>query len=70
MAKSDINYQSLNQELNSIMTRLQSEETGIDEAVKSYERGMQIIDELQAYLKQAKNKVQKIKARFDKPKSK
>lgn len=69
MVKKEINYQSLNEELNVIMSRLQSDDTDIEEALKSYERGMQIIEELQTYLKQAENKVEKIKARFDKPAS-
>ena len=59
-------YQSLNRELDKLMVRLQGEDLDIEEAVKSYERGMEIIEELQNYLKQAENKVEKIKTQFDK----
>ena len=37
----------------------------VDEAVKFYERGMEISKELEAYLKDAENKVTKIKADWE-----
>lgn len=64
-AKKDLDYQTLSQELDHIMSSLQNEDIGIDEAVKKYERGMELIELLQEYLEQAENKVTKIKKRFD-----
>lgn len=66
--KKNIDYQELSQELDQIMAALQNEDIGIDEAVKKYERGMELIELLQGYLEQAENKVEKIKKRFDLPK--
>lgn len=60
--KSD--YKALNTELDEILLNLQSEDLDVDEAVKLYERGIDITQELENYLKEAQNKVSKIKADF------
>lgn len=59
MTKAATDYTKLNQELDKLITDLQSGELSIDEALKAYERGQAIIKELQAYLKTAENKVKK-----------
>lgn len=53
-------YAELNTELNEILTKLQSTDLPVDEAVKVYERGMAIAKELETYLKSAENKIKKI----------
>ncbi|MBI3338274.1 exodeoxyribonuclease VII small subunit [Candidatus Saccharibacteria bacterium] len=58
-------YQELNSELEDILVKLQSDSLDIDEAVKLHERGTIIVKELEAYLKNAENKVAKIKASFE-----
>ncbi len=58
-------YQELNSELENILVKLQSDSLDIDEAVKLHERGTIIVKELEAYLKNAENKVAKIKASFE-----
>lgn len=63
--KKAINYQAQNSELETILARLQSGELDIDEALVQYSRGMAIIEELRKYLKEAENKVTKIKQKFD-----
>ncbi len=65
MAVKKTDYQTLNNELDEIMAKLQAEDLSVDEAVASYERGVELVNELQAYLEEAENKVQKIKASFD-----
>lgn len=60
------NYRDLSNELDGILARLQAGELDIDEAVRLYERGMTVIEELESYLRSAENKVTKIKASFDK----
>lgn len=59
-----IDYQSLNSELDSILADLQSGNLDIDEAVKKYQRGSEIVKDLQDYLKEAENKVKKVKTDF------
>ena len=54
-------YNSLSSELDSVLERLQADGIDIDEAVKLYERGTELVKELEKYLKQASNKVTKIK---------
>lgn len=56
-----MNYHKLNEELDEILSELQSGELDIDEAAKKYERGQKIVAELETYLISAKNKVSKIK---------
>ena len=62
MPKAD--YKSLNSELDDVLLKLQSDDLDVDEAVKLYERGIAITKELETYLKEAENKVSKIKADF------
>lgn len=59
-AKKD--YQSLSAELDEILAALQSTDIDIDDAIKTYERGIEVVNELEAYLKNAENKITKIKA--------
>lgn len=61
MSSKKIDYQALNLELDDILRTLQSGELDIDEAITSYERGQQIISELEDYIKQSENKIIKLK---------
>jgi exodeoxyribonuclease VII small subunit len=61
----EINYRELSSELDTIVAQLEDSDIDVDEALKRYERGMEIVDKLEAYLKTAQNEVKKIKARFD-----
>ena len=62
MAKDkSLNYRKLNQELDDILGDLESGGFDIDEALKNYERGLAIVKQLEQYLKQAENKITKIK---------
>ena len=60
-----VDYKKLSEELDSVLAKLQSAELDVDEAVKLYERGMVIAKELESYLKNAENKVTKIKADWE-----
>lgn len=60
MAKKDINYQQKSQELEEIINNLQNPLSDIDESLKNYEQGISIIKDLQAYLKSAENKINKL----------
>ena len=55
-----IDYRALHSELDELLMRLQSGELSIEEAIKDFERGQAIIDELQKYLKTAEIKVKKL----------
>lgn len=55
-------YNELNHELQAILQDMQREDKDIDAAMKDYERGLQIIHELEEYLKSAENKIVQLSA--------
>lgn len=64
MATKKTDYKALSAELDEVLSKLQSDELDVDEAAALYERGVTITKELETYLKEAENKVAKIKADF------
>ncbi len=58
-------YKALNEELDTILTDLQREDTDIDSALKQYERGLELIRQLEEHLKNAENTVVELKAKFN-----
>lgn len=64
MAK-EINYQELSAELDAVLLKLQSDDVSVNEALKLYERGMEITTQLEKYLQDAQNKVTKIRASLE-----
>lgn len=58
-------YRAMAAELDAILEVLQTSDIDIDEAVQAYTHGMEIIEELEKYLKSAENKVTKIKKSWD-----
>ncbi len=58
-------YQDLKKELDDILRVLQSDAVDVDEAMQAYERGMEVVASLEEYLKDAENKITKLKERFD-----
>jgi exodeoxyribonuclease VII small subunit len=55
-------YQELTIELEGILTQLQSGELDIDAAMKAYQKGLELIGELEQYLKTAENTIRKVSA--------
>lgn len=64
MATKKVDYRKLNDELDGILERLQSGEISIDEAVPAYERGMQLVKELETYLQDAENRITEVQAKL------
>jgi len=58
-------YQSLKAELDRIMVELQREDLSVDEALKFYKRGQELIIQLEKYLKEAENKLTELKTKRD-----
>ncbi len=65
MVSKKTDYTSLSAELDEILNKLQSAELDVDEAVDLYERGMNIAQQLETHLKEAENKVSKVKADWE-----
>jgi len=55
-------------ELDEIVRWFESDDVDLNEAIKKYERGNELIAKLKAQLKQAKNTVKKIETKFSNPK--
>jgi len=64
--KTKLNYQQLTQELDTIIAELQREDADVDEALKLYERGLELVAELEGHLKTAENRITELKASFNK----
>lgn len=58
---SDLDYQSLSEQLEAVLAKLQAPDVKVDEAVKLYEEGLKLIAALEKHLKQAENKIEKLK---------
>lgn len=62
---SDFDFGGSMAELEQIAQYLESSQVNLDEAMKKYERGVQIAKDLKIYLKTAENRVQTLKQSFD-----
>ncbi len=60
----DKNYEQLKTELDFILLELQREDMDVDLALKHYERGLELVKELETYLKTAENKITELKVKF------
>ena len=61
-----IDYQTLSAELDAIMAELQKDNLDVDDALKHYERGLELVKQLESYLTTAENKITELKATFNK----
>lgn len=61
MPKTTKDYQALELELEEVLAKLQQPSVRVDEAVKLYERGLSLIEQLEKNLSQAENKVKQLK---------
>lgn len=61
----EVNYKELKDELDDIMLKIQDEELDIDVALQLYKRGLELIKQLEDYIKSAENKVSELHAKFD-----
>jgi len=60
--ESKADYQALSTELEAILLELQQDDVDIDNAMQRYERGLEVVKQLEQYLKTAENKIIKLKA--------
>jgi exodeoxyribonuclease VII small subunit len=65
MPKAKPNYEQLRAELDSIVAELQRDDLDVDKALEYYRRGLELVKQLEKYLKTAENKVRDIKSNFD-----
>ena len=61
-----VKYRQLKEELDIVISKLQSEGIDIEEALELYKQGQVLIKELETYLSTAENTVKELQAKFDK----
>lgn len=54
-------YQTLSLELDEVLAKLQAPDVRVDEAVKLYEQGLQLIETLEKQLASAENTIEQLK---------
>lgn len=57
-------YREMSTELDAILADLQQGDLDIEDAIKRYQRGMELVDAMERYLKNAETKITELKARF------
>lgn len=62
MANKPLSYEAMHRELEDIIQSLQAADIDLEGAVSKYDRGMSLVADLENYLKDAQNKITKIKA--------
>ena len=55
------NFQGLSQKLEAVLAKLQAPDVHVGEAVKLYEEGLKLVAALEKHLRQAENKIEKLK---------
>lgn len=58
-------YEDLNNQLDEVMSALQQEDLDVDKALEYYQKGLELVQDLEKYLKTAENKVTELKAKFN-----
>jgi len=61
--KSQPAYEALQAELDQLMAELQREDLDVDTALRHYQRGLELIEQLQDYLKTAENRLTELTSR-------
>ncbi len=56
-------YSEIKDDLDNVMNNLHSDELDLDQAIKLYERGIKLTNELGDYIRHAENKIKTIKAK-------
>lgn len=59
------NYAELQAELQAIITWFESDSFDVDQAVQKYQRGLELVRDLEQYLGSAENTVRELKAKFN-----
>jgi len=64
-SKNPKSYQQMADELNQLVSWFESDAVNLDEAVAKYEQALELLGQMESYLKTAQNKVKKIAVKFD-----
>lgn len=67
MTTNQADYQTTSQELDMVLSALQQPDVAVDEAVKLFEKGMKLVEQLERHVANAENKLEKIRLRLGPP---
>lgn len=67
MTTNQADYQTTSQELDMVLSALQQPDVAVDEAVKLFEKGMKLVEQLEHHVANAENKLEKIRLRLGPP---
>ena len=56
-------FKDIKEDLDAVLSSLQSGEADVDSVLKLYKRGQALINEMESYIKSAENSIRKIKAK-------
>ena len=59
-------YQELKSQLDEVMDKLQSSDLDVDEALKLYQQGLELVLQIEVYLNNVGNSVVELEAKFNK----
>ncbi|HEV2403279.1 MAG TPA: exodeoxyribonuclease VII small subunit [Candidatus Saccharimonadales bacterium] len=62
MVKKQIDYQTLSTKLDEVLAELQASDVHVDEAMRLYKKGLDLVEQLQERLQQTENKLEILKA--------
>lgn len=65
-SKTPKTYQQMADQLNGLIEWFESDSVNLDEAVSQYEQAMELLAQMEDFLKTAENKVKKIALKFEK----
>jgi exodeoxyribonuclease VII small subunit len=63
--KKKFSYREKREGLDKVITRLQSDDLDVDEALDLYKKAQEIIKALEEYLEKSENSIHKLKTKFD-----
>lgn len=55
-------FRQMSEELEAIIDKIQASNLDVDQIIKEYERGTEVINKLEKYLSDAQNKINKLKS--------
>ncbi len=64
MSKAKPTYEELKTELDALVSDLQHSDIDVDQTLQKYQRGLQLVKQLQSKLKDAENTITKLQAKF------
>jgi exodeoxyribonuclease VII small subunit len=59
----ELDYRALSDELETIVQALQRDDIDVDVAMQKYERGLELVEQLEKYLKTAENRIEKLNSK-------